>query len=163
MAIFYLDTSAIVKRYRTEHGTELVTQLLQDPPPQDRFYISFLAILELTSGVLRLVKGGQLRETVANEILATFRRDVRDLFRIWPLSEEITWSAVTVAEEHKLRSGDAIHLATAQVLSSVEPNVPLVLVTSDRELLEAGINAGLEAMDPASATAVERLATIRAG
>jgi predicted nucleic acid-binding protein len=29
MAVFYLDTSAVLKRYRTEKGTDVVTQLYE--------------------------------------------------------------------------------------------------------------------------------------
>ena len=70
MAIFYLDTSALVKRYRTERGADVVGDLLTDPPPEDRFYLSFLTTLDLISGILRLVNGGQLREDLARAILA---------------------------------------------------------------------------------------------
>jgi predicted nucleic acid-binding protein len=57
MPVFYLDTSALVKRYRTEPGTEVVEELFAGAPPGDEFFISFLSIIELTSAVLRLVKG----------------------------------------------------------------------------------------------------------
>ena len=53
MPLFYLDTSALVKRYRTERGTEVVEQLLANFPPEDRFFTSFLSIIELTSAILR--------------------------------------------------------------------------------------------------------------
>ena len=70
MAHFYLDTSAVVKRYRTEPGTDILSELLAQPIPDDRFYISFLLVLELTSGILRLAKGGQVRQSTANDIIA---------------------------------------------------------------------------------------------
>ncbi|MBI2988340.1 MAG: type II toxin-antitoxin system VapC family toxin [Deltaproteobacteria bacterium] len=118
MAVFYLDTSALVKRYRTEQGTEVVEELLANPSPDDRFFICFLSIIEMTSGVLRLARGGQLREDTANRILARLRLDVRELLRAWPLNEQVAADAVTVAERHTLRSGDAIHLAAAQLALS---------------------------------------------
>jgi hypothetical protein len=43
MPLFYLDTSALVKRYRTEQGTEVVEQLLTNFSPEDRFFTSFLS------------------------------------------------------------------------------------------------------------------------
>ncbi len=51
MTVFYLDTSAIIKRYRRESGTDLVDQLLESPRAEDRFCTSFLTVLELTSGI----------------------------------------------------------------------------------------------------------------
>lgn len=119
MPVFYLDTSALVKRYRAEQGTEVIEQLLSNPSPEDRFFLSFLSIIELTSAALRLVRGGQLREASANELLATFRGDVRDLFRVWPLNEDIATNAVAVIEAHRLRSADALHLATAERVASL--------------------------------------------
>src|SRR3989338_7387213 len=106
MVVFYLDTSALVKRYRTEQGTAVVEELLANPSPDDRFFICFLSIIEMTSGVLRLARGGQLREDTANRILARFHLDVRELLRVWPLNEQVAADAVTVAEQHMLRSGE---------------------------------------------------------
>lgn len=161
MPIFYLDTSALVKRYRSEQGTEVIEQLFSNPLPEDRFFISFLAIIELTSGILRLAKGGQLNEDTANEILARFRQDVRELFRVWPLNEEIATDAVTVVEEHRLRSTDAIHFATAQRIASLAPGVQIVMVSSDRELLEATEAAGLSALDPQAVGSADKLRRVR--
>ena len=68
MPVFYIDTSALVKRYRTEQGTGVVEGLLSDPRPEDRFFLSFLSVIELTSATLRLAGGRQLREETASEI-----------------------------------------------------------------------------------------------
>lgn len=161
MPVFYLDTSALVKRYRAEQGTEVIEQLLSNPSPEDRFFISFLSIIELTSAVLRLVRGGQLREASANELLATFRGDVRDLFRVWPLNEDITTHAVAVVEAHRLRSADALHLATAERVASLASGTQIVMVSSDQELLVAADAAGLIPPDPQSPGSAEKLKQLR--
>ena len=64
---YYLDTSAIVKRYLQEQGTEVMDRLLDGTAPDNRFYTSWLSILELTSAILRLANGGQL--TLADVVL----------------------------------------------------------------------------------------------
>lgn len=161
MAIFYLDTSALVKRYRNEQGTEVVDQLVVVSAPEDRFYFSFLSVIELTSSIMRLVKGGQLPEGIAREILARFRQDIRDLFQVWPLNEDIARSAVWVAEEHRLRSGDAIHMATALTVSSLAHGVSFVLVSADQELLEAAASAVITTLDPEKPIAFQQLMRIR--
>ena len=161
MAHFYLDTSAVVKRYRTEPGTDVMSALLEQPTPDDRFYVSFLLVLEFTSGILRLAVGGQVRQSTADGIIARFRQDARDLLRIWPLDDTILGSAISVVHDYRLRSADAIHLATALAISSVDPNVPLTLVTSDEELAEAGQAAGLEMLTPGHPEAMDRLNQIR--
>ena len=161
MAVFYLDTSALVKRYRTEQGTEVVEELLANPSPDDRFFICFLSIIELTSGVLRLATGGQLRGDTANRILARFRLDVRELFRVWPLNEQVAAEAVTVAEQHKLRSGDAIHLAAAQQIAGAASGAQVVMVSSDRELVDAAQAAGLAALDPQASGSAAKLKELK--
>ena len=161
MAIFYLDTSALVKRYRTERGADVVGDLLTDPPPEDRFYLSFLTTLDLISGILRLVNGGQLREDLARAILARFRQDALELFRVWPLDDEMITPAVSVVERFRLRSGDAIHLASALELSRVQPGAHFVMVSADRELLDASSTAGLATLDPEEAGAHQQLSTLR--
>ena len=148
MPVYYLDTSAILKRYRNEPGTEAIDRLFDSPQADSQFYISFLTILELTSGILRLVKGRQLSQNVADDMLARFRQDTQDTVRILPLTDAIVNGAVAVVEQHQLRSADAIHLATASSIFSLAPDSECVLVSSDRELLSAAGNSGMGVLNP---------------
>ena len=68
MPLFYLDTSALVKRYRTEQGTQVVEQLLANFSPEDRFFTSFLSIIELTSAILRVARGGSVKHGLTNRL-----------------------------------------------------------------------------------------------
>lgn len=137
MAIFYVDTSAIVKRYRREKGTEVIDELLEDPPLADRFYISFLSILELTSAIRRLSEAKNLNKGAAQEILARFHTDVQERFRVWPLDNEIVALAVSLVNAHSL------------------------FVSSDRELVDAAQARDLVTLDPTVADALARLAEVR--
>ena len=139
MPVYYFDTSAILKRYRNELGTDVVDRLFDSPQGDSQFYISFLTILELTSSILRLVKGGQLSQSVADDMLARFSQDIPDTFRLAPLTDAILNGAVTVVGRHQLRSGDAIHLA---------PESEGILVSSDSELLSAAANSGMGVLNP---------------
>ena len=151
MPVFYLDTSAIVKRYRNEPGTEVIDRLFGVPQAETRFYTSFLTTLELTSSILRLVRGGQLGRSVADNVLARFRQDSQGTFRVWPLTDAIVNGAVAVVEQHQLRAADAIHLATAASIFRLAPESDSVLVSSDRELLEAAMRSGMSVLDPQNA------------
>ena len=162
MAFYYLDTSAIVKMYVDESGTDFVAQLINDSQPSDRFYISFLTVLEFTSAIMCKVKGNTLGEEVAAEILSGFDSDTRTVFRIWPLNQELVLKAIPVVEQHKLRTGDAIHLATALDILSVEDSSPdVVMVSSDRELIEASSNSGFLHLDPLDPDAITQLNQMR--
>ena len=148
MPVYYLDTSAILTRYRNELGTETIDRLFDSPQAGSQFYTSFLTTLELTSSVLRLVKGGQLGQNVAANMLARFRQDSHESIRVLPLSDAIVNGAVAVVEQHQLRSADAIHLATASSIFTLALESETVLVSSDRELLEAAANSSMGVLDP---------------
>jgi len=161
MPLFYLDTSAIVKRYRSETGTEVIIQLVDNANPDDRFYTSFLSILELTSAIMRLVRGGQLSKATAGEILARFRVDVQEIIQVWPLDNEIVAGAVQVVEEHRLRSGDAIHLATVNALDLISAEDSVIVVSSDDELVDAARAAAFDSLNPMTAESVHHLRQLR--
>ena len=148
MPIFYLDTSAILKRYRREIGTEAIDDLIGNAQPEDRFYTSILSTLELTSALMRLVKGGQLGGSVAEAASAAFRQDIQEIFRVWPLDDSTVATAIPVVEQHKLRSIDAIHLATAIAIFAAAGDENTILVSSDMELLEAAASSGIDVLNP---------------
>ena len=58
MAIFYLDTSALVKRYKTEEGSEMVDDLYDNLPSGNSLAISFLTVLEFVSAIGGFLTGG---------------------------------------------------------------------------------------------------------
>jgi len=116
MPVFYLDTSAILKRYRSEQGTEVVDRLLLDPPPENSFYSSSLAALEVQPALSRLVRGGHLDRNLADDWMARFGDDTLRVIPLWPLDDSILGAALRVAARYGLRSGDAIHFATAEII-----------------------------------------------
>jgi predicted nucleic acid-binding protein len=69
MALIYLDTSVIVKRYRREQGNDFIDALFQNPFHTNTFYTSILSVLELTAAVMRLISGAQLADETGQEIL----------------------------------------------------------------------------------------------
>ena len=148
MPIYYLDTSAIVKRYVDEQGTNVMDRLLDNAGSDSRFYTSLLSTLEFTSVITRLANGGQLEREAAFIVLARFRQDLREIFRLWPLDASILRAALAVVERHALRSADAIHLATASSIFSLAPELDGILVSSDRELLSAAVSSGVGVLDP---------------
>ena len=154
MPVFYVDTSALVKRYRLEQGTDVIDSLFNNPLPEDRFYTSFLSVLEVTSAVHRRLGLGQLDGALAHEILARLRRDLQDYFRLWPLNNDVVAAAVSVIEQYKLRSMDAIHLATALAIASLAPGLSIVMVSSDHEIIRAADAVGLGVLNPADSNAL---------
>src|SRR5262245_63859774 len=62
MATFYLDTSAVLKRYRTETGTDVVEELYEGRASQDSLITSLFTCLEFESVVIRALKGKLLTQ-----------------------------------------------------------------------------------------------------
>ena len=148
MPIYYLDTSAIVKRYIDEPGTMAVDLLFEDAHSESGFYTSFLSVLEFTSVITRGANSGRLDRDSASTILARFHQDVDGAFQLWPLDAPVLRAAVAVAENYGLRSADAIHLSTASAIFGLAPDSEGVLVSSDRELLAAAASSGMGVLNP---------------
>ncbi|MBU4374341.1 MAG: hypothetical protein KKD69_06555 [Euryarchaeota archaeon] len=51
MTVFYLDTSALVKRYKTEEGSEAIDHLYEELPMGSHLATSFLSVLEFVSAM----------------------------------------------------------------------------------------------------------------
>ena len=146
MPIYYLDASSIVKLYlRDERGTEFMDKLVRGRIPGERLVTSELSIVEVKSAISRRVRDADYRHS----LIDAYDNDWRELFETSPINETIIVSAGKIAEEHRLRSGDAIHLATALAVAAVAPGSPrMFMVSSDTELLTASHETRLGALDP---------------
>jgi predicted nucleic acid-binding protein len=108
----YLDTSALVKLYVAEDGSAVVRQAVADA---DRIATSGIAYVEARSAFARRRREGGL-------LPLQHRRIVRDLDADWghylrlDVTETLIRQAAALAERHRLRTYDAIHLASAIVL-----------------------------------------------
>jgi len=108
----FLDTSSLVKLYRTEPGsTELRAQLDYDA----EIVVTSLTWVESTSTFGRIVRRKDLTQAQADEGLADLQRDWVN-FQVVQLSEAILLQAALLLRKHHalaLRSLDAIQLAAA--------------------------------------------------
>jgi len=136
----YLDTSALVKLYVEERGTDQVVGALAEA---ERVYVSVIVYAEACAAFARRRRARDL--TVVDEQAAQgqFRADWPSLDRI-PADEALAIQAGVLASTHGLRGYDAVHLASALHVQRVmggEP--PVLLATFDRELAVAATREGL--------------------
>ena len=68
--IYFLDTSALVKRYRVELGTEFVDKIFLRASLE--IFISAISIVELTSALDRRYRKGDLQQEDLNQSLQLF-------------------------------------------------------------------------------------------
>lgn len=148
MTIFYVDSSAWLKRYFDEPGTGWMIRLFER---EERLTSSLLGYVEAASALARQQTSRKLEGSKLTELRKRLEADWADMGGL-PLTSELAGQAVTVAREYRLRGADAVHLAKALNLKdSLKGSSDSVrLVASDRELLEAALRAGLDVDDPAS-------------
>lgn len=142
MPRYYLDTSALVKRYHLEPGSSDIDVLFADPVNQ--LFISRLAIVESLSTFSRLVREGVLSAADFASVTARINADVAtETIRVPALSTKQLADASALFTSHglshNLRTLDAIHLATAQALISRRGSA--VFVAADKKLLKAAQEA----------------------
>lgn len=118
MAGYFLDTSALVKRYAAEAGTAWVRQLT-DPQERNAIYISDAAGPELVAALVRKAKGNALSPADLRQALTTFRMHWRLEYRRILIHAQIIEQAMLIAEKHALRGYDAVHLATVLELADI--------------------------------------------
>ena len=144
MTILFFDTSALVKRYAEEPGTQRVDELIDG---DERVLISSLSIIETVSAFRRKYNRDQLTAERMNTLLAAFFREALDDFVIVPLEESVLQFSFDLVLEHDLRTLDSLQLSAA--LSLQTDDDPVRFVSADAELVAAARDNGIEAENPA--------------
>jgi predicted nucleic acid-binding protein len=149
MAAYYLDSSAIVKRYIRETGTAWVAGIF-DPAGGNRLHTVSVSLVEVVSGIVRRGRSDRVAVDTLAETCRRIRRDFQNLFSIVGVSPILLNRAAEVAEKHALRAYDAIQLAAAMQVDSATRAVgsQCTVISADAMLNAAAITEGLTADDP---------------
>lgn len=135
MSTFFVDTSALAKRYLVEVGTAWVISWIE-PSAGNVVVISELALVEFQSLLARQVRGGVLTAAAGDKLRSDFLIHYRDDYLVVHLDTLIAQSAGELVRKHKLRSLDAIQLASALRAQELLAE-PMELVSGDENLLAA--------------------------
>jgi predicted nucleic acid-binding protein len=144
MARYFLDSSALVKRYHVERGSERLTKLFATA--DNRFFVARLGLVELHSTFARLVREGALPTDELTKVLDRLAADVAsNLLTVVAVSSPRFDAASeilrTVGLTHSIRTLDALHLATAQALDRRSRLASFV--AADKKLLASAAACGL--------------------
>jgi uncharacterized protein len=160
MPLYYFDTSALLKRYRTEDGTDVLDAIFSAHPQHEFFITSHFTAVEVESVAARALKGRLLNKNACGVLLGMFANDLEHLLIMLPVSTALLSEAAAVARQYSLRASDALHLAS--VLRAKQASVAeIVFVASDKELVKAAEAAGLAVLDPESDDALLSLRKLR--
>lgn len=145
MANFFLDTSALVKRYAQEVGTEWVLGLIDSG---NEIHIVSITGPEIVAAFNRKARLGDISIEAALQASEHFKEDYAGAYQIVELSHYLMFSAMSLAETHNLRGYDAVQLAAAMRLKSTSELDDLVFVYADINLNAAANSEGLVTDNP---------------
>jgi uncharacterized protein len=148
MANYFIDTSALVKYYHAEDGTQEVTRLLEEPAA--RHYISRLSLVETVSAFAVKCRMRHIDEREFDGIRRRFSHDIgRGRFRMLPVTAARYQDAAQLIARHvqrKLRTLDALQLAVALALA--HRGMIDRFVCADQRLCEVAMAEGLIVINP---------------
>jgi uncharacterized protein len=145
MPAYFVDSSALVKRYRYEAGSERVAELLD---LAETLTVARLTQAEISSAIVRRGRATGLSTQEITKTLATFDRNLQESFDVVELDAPVFDRAMEMTRKHGLRAADAIQLACALMAQGDVPGRRLTVLASDRELLAAAEAEGLSILDP---------------
>jgi predicted nucleic acid-binding protein len=140
--MIYLDTSALIKRFVIEVGSETVNDLVGNAPPVVTAKIAFA---EVHAGLKRKHREGPLSGRDYALSIRQFEADWESYIRV-DLRDEILRLARDLIRQHPLRGFDAIHLSSALSVKRVLGE-DLAFGAADARLLRAAKSEGLTAIN----------------
>lgn len=149
----YFDTSALVKRFVLEAGSETVQRLILRGRP---IASATIAYAETYSRLTRRHREGALSPREYRSVCQRFERDWMEVLKV-ELRVEVLMSARALIQRHGIRAFDAIHLASALGLQAAADE-PVAFVASDDRLLRAATAEHLDTVNPETDSAPPRRA-----
>jgi hypothetical protein len=157
---YFLDSSALVKRYHQERGTAWV-QSLTEPRSHPAIYISQLAHVEVIAALRRVGRAQRLHPSSVDALINHFMRHISasshtrstPAYLLVPLSPATLALAANLCSRYwdiapaPLRSLDAIQLACA-LATTASISDELVFVTADTRLGTVAGNEGMRVVNP---------------
>jgi predicted nucleic acid-binding protein len=152
VAVYFCDSSAIVKCYVQEQGSAWMVALL-DAAAMHHLYLARITGVEVIAAVRRRARLGDIAAPDVAAALAQFRQDFAGLYRVIEITPALVTRAMSLAETYALRGYDAVQLAAAVEIHSRGESLGLpvlTLVSADEDLNVAAAAEGLAVENPNS-------------
>jgi predicted nucleic acid-binding protein len=147
---YFVDSSALVKRYVQETGTAWVRGITR----RNQFtviYIAHITAVEVTCAVARRRKGRTLTPARASRILHRFRQHLAGRYTVIEVTPTVLDDAMRLGNRRSLRAYDSVQLAVGLEVNRIHRAAgadPVTLVCADRDLNAAATAEGLTVDDP---------------
>jgi uncharacterized protein len=146
----HFDTSAIIKSYCRETGSNWINSLL-DPAAGNSVILSDIAMAEFAAAVALKNRVGSLTSVEQQSALGAFITDCNTSYQLVEVSKSIIARAVTLTQKYVLRGYDAVQLATALDTRDYFATLGVtdfIFVTADNNLIIAATAEGLTVENP---------------
>jgi uncharacterized protein len=150
MSAYYFDSSALVKYYAYETGTNWVRGLI-NAHPANEIIVALVTGAETVAAITRRKNTHMISAAEAARAIAAFKIQFRNQFNAVRVTDTVVNDAMLLAEKHGLRGYDAIQLASAlfvEAKMTARGVGPLTLVSADNDLNMAAQAEGLLMDDP---------------
>lgn len=150
VSAYFLDSSALVKRYVPETGTAWI-QAIADAATGNLLIISRITWVEVLSALARRQREGSLSATDVHLIIQRFRYDLNHQYQVVELDRTVMENAGQLVNQYPLRAYDAVQLASVlriQPTFATATSTSLVFLTADDRLLTIAQTAGLLTDNP---------------
>jgi predicted nucleic acid-binding protein len=150
MSHYFMDSSALIKRYIVETGTNWVRSIIT-PSTRNTIIIAHITQAEIVSGAMRHKRERTITERTAHATRLLVDRHASQEYRVIDLTGQIVQRAEDLLEHYSLRAYDSIQLASAVVSNArfVAAGLsPLTFVSADNRLLAVASAEGLATDDP---------------
>lgn len=146
--MLYFDSSALVKRYIREPGSEGVSARCA---AGGRLFISALGYAEILASLGRKMRAGDIQPSDFDSACARLQGDWNRAFEILQLDDATMAHIPALVMRHSIRGADAVHLSAALWVRDfvARPSSESIeFVVSDLALARIAIACGLAVFNP---------------
>ncbi|MEG4023662.1 MULTISPECIES: type II toxin-antitoxin system VapC family toxin [unclassified Microcoleus] len=148
--IYFLDSSALIKRYVVEIGSPWI-KTLTDSQTGNSLLLVRITWVEVLSAFARRQREGGITAAEVAALIAKFRSEFNSRYRVIEVDVALVERAGELIVQYPLRAYDAVQLASALRVQSVLTSMPetqLIFVSADNRLLDIAQSAGLAIDNP---------------
>ncbi len=148
MSCYFLETTAFVRLFVQETGTDELIRLMSNTDDNGKL-ISAAAPLEVYAALRRRERAGDIPAQQANEALDILRLEAARMVQ-QPLNPAVLEAARQLIDRQpNLRTSEALQLAAALAARDMFNGMEITFVSTDAKLLAAAESEGFPTLNPA--------------
>ena len=146
MSCYFLDSSAFIKLFVQEAGTDTIIRLMETTE-DNRKLISAGTQLEVYAALKRRERDGGISTEDSEAARGILRAEAARMVQ-QPLNPAVLEAARQLLDRHELRSADALQLGAAVVAREMFQGMEITYVSADQRLLNAAKTEHFETLNP---------------